>query len=207
MPTWEDILGVMRSDKRRQYKIDVETDSTIAGTMSSDMQGLSQVLQAIAGTMKELAPMVAEGVLPVDAAKEVVMAVIRRARMGMAVEDAFDKMQPPKPPKDPNAGKAEAAMQQVQAKAEADIHVATIKANLDAHIADVQQRAQAQQNAQEQALEAQRAAQDHQFQVMDAKFDAMVKIIVATIGATKQADPAVQPIADRTVAGATATTQ
>ena len=201
VPTWEDIFAVMRSDKLRQYKIDVETDSTIAGTLSSDMQGLSQVLTAVSQAMTELAPMVQQGVLPVDAAKEIIMAVIRRSRLGMAVEDAFDKLQAPKPPPDPNAGKAQAAIAQTQEKAKADIQVAQIKAQLDAHVAQVEQQAQAQQNAQEQALEQQRAAHKEAFDTMQAKLDAFVKIIVATISATKQPDTAVQPIADRTVAG------
>lgn len=191
MPTWEDIIGVMRSSKRQQYRIDVETDSTIAGTLSSDMAGLSQVLQSISQTLTGLAPLVQDGALPVDAAKEIVMSVIRRARMGMAVEDAFDKMQAPKPPPDPNAGKAQAAISQVQEKAKADIQVAKIKAQLDAHVADVEQKAQAQQNAQEQALEAQRSNNDQHFEMMKAKLDAAVKLIVASIAAKQATDVAV----------------
>lgn len=197
VPSWDDILGVMRSEKMRQYRIDVETDSTIAGTLSSDMSGLSQVLKSVSDTITGLAPMVSDGALPIDAAKELVMAVIRRARLGMAVEDAFDKMQAPKPPQDPNAGKAQAAVAQTQAKAQADIQVAKLKADLDAHVAQVEQQAQAQQNAQEQALEEQRSARKQDFEMMQAKLDAAVKIIVATISATKAADSAVQPAADR----------
>lgn len=160
VPTWEDILGLMRSEKRRQFKIDVETDSTIAGTLSSDMTGLSQVLTAISEAMQELAPMVEEGVLPVDAAKEIIMTVIRRARMGLAVEDAFDKLQAPKPKPDPEQIKAQAGTQQAQVKAQADIQVAREKGQIDIQVAQAEQQAQEQQNQQEQALEAQRATQD-----------------------------------------------
>jgi hypothetical protein len=199
LPTWEDVIGVMRSDKRRQYKVDVETDSTVAGTLSSDMAGLSQVLQAIGQTMTELTPLVEQQVLPIDAAKEIVLTVIRRARMGMAVEDAFDKLQAPKPKPDPKAAQA-------QAEGQTDITIENIK----------QQGAQALQAAREQAetmrlqMQEQAKTQREQFmeqqkasrEMIDAKFDAMVRIIVATIGATKQPDAAVQPEADRTVAGA-----
>lgn len=205
-PTWEDIMAVMRSDKLRQYKIDVETDSTVAGTMSSDMAGLAQVLQAIEQTVTGLSPLVERGALPVDAAKEVVMAVIRRSRMGIAVEDAFDKMKAPTPQPDPKAAQAQVeqqgAMAQVQVKAQADAHVAQIKADLAAHVAQVEQQAQAQQNAQEQALEAERTARKENFDMMQSKLDAAVKIIVATIAATKAADSAVQPGADAEVSQA-----
>jgi hypothetical protein len=196
VPTWDDILGLMRSEKRRQFKIDVETDSTIAGTLSSDMAGLSQVLTAISQAMTELAPMVEQGVLPVDAAKEVIMTVIRRARMGMAVEDAFDKLQAPKPKPDPEAGKAQAAVAQTNAKAQADIQVAKIKADLDAHVAQVEQQAQAQQNRQEQMLEEQRQQQKAQREDWQTKLDAAVKIIVAQIGAKQAVDVATLSAAD-----------
>lgn len=212
VPTWEDILGLMHSPALRQFRVDVETDSTIAQTLDGDMVGLSNLLKAISQVITEMAPLVMQGALPVDAAKEIVMAVIRRAKLGNAVEDAFDKMQAPKPPPDPNAAKAQADIQKaradaqaktqaVQAKADADIHVAQVKAQLDAHVADLDQQAQARQNAQEQALEAQRTEQKQRFDTWEAKLDAFVKIITATISATKQADTAVQPVADRTVAG------
>lgn len=188
MPTWEDILGVMRSDKRRQYMIDVETDSTIAGTLSSDMAGLSQVLKAVSETITGLAPLVQDGALPIDAAKELVMAVIRRSRMGMAVEDAFDKMTAPKPPPNPEAAKAQGAMAQIQAKGETEIKVANIKAQLDAHVADVQQQAQARQNQQEQMLEEQREQQKAMREDWQTKLEAAVKIIVAQIGAKQAVD-------------------
>lgn len=197
VPTWEDILGMLHSPALRQYRVDVETDSTIAATLDSDMSSLSALLKAISQVITELAPLVQAGSLPVDSAKELVMAVIRRARLGNAVEDAFDKMQAPKPPPDPSASK----IQEIQAKGQTEIQVAEIKAQLDAHVAQIQQQAQAQQNAQEQALEAQRTEQKQQFELFQSKLDAFVKIIVATISATKQPDSAVQPTADRTVAG------
>lgn len=194
MPTWDEIMQVMRSDKLRQYKIDVETDSTVAGTMQADMAGLSQALTAISTTMTELAPMVERGVIPIDAAKEIIMTVIRRSRMGMAVEDAFDKMQAPKPAPDPKAAQAQVeqqgAMAQVQAKAQADIQVAQIKAQLDAHVAQVQQQAQAQQNQQEQMMEEQRQQQKAAREDIEMKLDAAVKIIVAEISAKQAVDVA-----------------
>jgi hypothetical protein len=148
--------------------------------------------------------MVERGVLPVDAAKEVVMAVIRRSRLGNAVEDAFDKMQPPKPAPDPKAAQAQAesqgAIAETDAKVDGDIKIAQIKAQLDAQVAQAEQNAQAQQNRQEQMLEQQRTQRKEDFDTYQAKLDAFVKIIVATISATKQPDTQVQPVADRTVA-------
>jgi hypothetical protein len=186
----------MRSDKRRQYKIDVETDSTIADTLSSDMEGLSSVLKAVAETMQELAPMVEQGVLPVDSAKELIMAVIRRSRLGMAVEDAFDKMQAPKPKPDPKAAQAQAEAQadaqKTQAKAQSDMQLEQLRQQGENQRLILEEHSKTQR---EQFLEAQKSARDEQ----DARFDALVKIIVASIGATKQADPVVTPLAERDI--------
>lgn len=209
LPTWEDILGVMRGSKRRQYKIDVETDSTVAGTLSSDMQGLSQVLTAISQSMQELAPMVEQGVLPVDAAKEIILTVIRRARMGMAVEDAFDKLQAPKPKPDPEAAKAQAQAQgeaqKAQAQAQADMAKTQAQSQADMALENMKQQGEKQRMLMEEQFKSQREQfleqQKSQRDENDARFDAMVKIIVATIGASKQADPVVTPIAEQTIAG------
>lgn len=197
VPTWEDIMGMLRSPAMRQFRVDVETDSTIAATLDSDMAALSNLLKAISQVLTELAPIVMSGSLPIDAAKEIVMAVIRRAKLGTAVEDAFDKMQMPKPPPDKAQAEAAADLQKVQAQGQVQIEVAKIKAHLDAYVADQQQRAQAQQNAQEQALEAQRTAQKQSFEMFEAKLDAAVKILVAQINATKATDPDAGPVAER----------
>lgn len=197
VPTWEQILDMMHRPAMRQFRVDVETDSTIAATLDSDMSALSNLMKAISQLLTELAPLVQAQALPVDAAKEIVMAVIRRARLGMAVEDAFDKMQMPKPPPDKEQAKAAADVQKVQAQGQTQIEVAKIKAQLDAYVADQQQRAQAQQNAQEQALEAQRTEQKQRFELFESKLDAAVKILVAQINATKAIDPDAGPVAER----------
>lgn len=185
VPTWDDILGLMHSPKLRQFKIDIETDSTIAGTLSSDMAGLSEVLKAIAGAMTELAPMVSQGVLPVDAAKEVILTVIRRARMGMAVEDAFDKLSAPKPQPSPH----DTEMAKVQAQGQSQVQVAQAKAHAEAGQFQAEEQARMQSEAMKERLEQQRIAQDaqtkmqldaaekqHQMQLEQVKQEAAVKL-------------------------------
>lgn len=95
LPTWEEIFAVMRSDELRQYRVDVETDSTVQETVDRDLAGLREVI----GAVGELFAGVQAGV-PGDVAKEVALAVARRARMGGAVEDALDQFQPTSPEDD-----------------------------------------------------------------------------------------------------------
>ena len=209
VPSWEDILALMHSPALRQFRVDVETDSTVSASLDTDMRGLSEVLKAITETMTGLAPLVQAGALPVDAAKEIVLSVIRRARMGMAVEDAFDKLEAPKPPQDPKAAQA-------AAKTQADAQQAQMEAQIKQQIEAMRQQGETQRqqmedaarSEREQMLERMKSDREMMMERMrvdaeqqQGKFDAFVKIIVATIAATKQPDESVQPKADATVGG------
>ena len=190
--TWEAVLEVMRDDKQRSFRVDVETDSTIASTLDEDMSGLTDVLTAVVKVVEGFAPAVIQGAMPVDAVKEIVMTVCRRAKLGNAVEDALDKMQAPKPQADPAQVKAQADAQaqqlkqqheqamlqfkaqvedqqhqrQLQAELQAEQQRAQIDAQLQAHAQEVQ----AQQNAHQNALESQRAQMQAE---LDARLEQM----------------------------------
>lgn len=200
VPTWEQIMDLMHSPALRQFRVDVETDSTIAATLDSDMAALSNLMKAISQLLTELAPLVQAQALPVDAAKEIVMAVIRRARLGTAVEDAFDKMQMPKPPPDPHAAKAAADAQQSQQDNQTKMQIAQMEEQGRQNMESMRQqfensRIQFMEEAKterEQLLEAHKT----QREALEARFDAAVKIIVAQINATKANDPEAGPTAE-----------
>lgn len=119
--SWDEIIEVMRSDRLRSTKVDVETDSTIAETIDSDMQDLQQVLTALTSFIAQALPLVQQGMLPMDGLKSVAMQIVRRARMGSAVEDAVESMTAPPPPQpqmpapDPMAGVKDAVGQIMEA--------------------------------------------------------------------------------------------
>lgn len=168
VPTWEDVIGLMRTPALRQFRVDVETDSTIAATLDSDMAALSNLLKAVSQVLTEMAPLVQSQALPVDAAKEIVMAVIRRARLGTAVEDAFDKMQAPKPPPQPADHAVEVA--QINAASHEKIEGAKLQA--------AGQTAQIEQAAQEKERQAEIAAEIQKTQLqaqIDLQKDAQEK--------------------------------
>lgn len=89
-PTWVEVMGVLKSDELRGYKVDIETDSTVAETIDRDMAGLSEVLQALGQFLQIVGPMVQQGMMPIEAAKEIALTICRRARLGMAVEDQIE---------------------------------------------------------------------------------------------------------------------
>lgn len=160
VPTWDDIMALMRSSGMRKFKVDVETDSTVAGTIQSDMKGLTEVLTAVSQTLQGLAPIVAQGALPVDAAKEIVLSVIRRARLGMAVEDAFDKLQAPKPQAQPNP-----KLMEIEAQSKADQQLEQMKSGIEVEKFKVEEQTRAQLAAAKEQLEHQRVVADGQMKM------------------------------------------
>lgn len=151
LPSWEEIGTLMHSQGMRRFKVDVETDSTVAATLNSDMRGLTEVMVGVSEMMEKLAPIVSSGAMPIDAVKELVMAVIRRARMGMAVEDAFEKLKAPNPPPPPKE------IQVAQIKAQTDEKNIQAKAQADIAKSNAEQAAQAQSRQAELAMEAQKS--------------------------------------------------
>ena len=170
MPAWEDIMACLRADICRQYRVDVETDSTVAEQLQQDMSGLEEVLGGLVKFWDGVGPAVTSGALSMDAVKSITMSIVRRARMGLEVEDALEQgMQQPKPPADPNAGKMQTEMAKIQAQAQAQQQegqrqIAVEVAKHQREMADMQ--AKAQQQAQE-------LAQKHASEMAElkAKFD------------------------------------
>jgi hypothetical protein len=89
-PTWDECLQVLRDDKQRSYRVDIETDSTVAGDQAMDQKAMTDLLQGVSTFIGNAGPAVAAGYLPLEAAKSMLMAAIRRFKMGRQVEDALD---------------------------------------------------------------------------------------------------------------------
>lgn len=107
MPSWEEILGLLRDDNLRNYRVDIETNSTIDAEATEDKQDISELLNALAQFLSGVAPLVENQSLPFEAARAIMLAVVRRYRFGVEVEEELAKMKAPTPPPDPNAGKME----------------------------------------------------------------------------------------------------
>lgn len=121
-PSWEEIIQILRDDAQRTFKVDVETDSTVAASVESDMAGLRDILQGVTQLIQGLGPAVQMGALPVEALKEIIMVVARRSKMGNAVEDALDQIkQPPPPPKPEQQQDNSAQVAQIKAQADAQL--------------------------------------------------------------------------------------
>lgn len=188
-PSWEQVYELLRNNVHRNYRIDIETDSTIAASLESDLQGLQQVLGGLTTLIQGMAPAVQTGALPIEAVKEIAMTVTRRARMGMAVEDALDKMQEPKPQADPKAQAEQAKLQAAQQKAQMDAQTAERQMQMDmqleqARAAAARDKEMAQMQA-DQAVEAARVQAEAQIEQNRLAAQAQIEQIKAAAEAEK----------------------
>lgn len=116
-PAWEDVLKLLNNDIERAYRIDVETNSTIEINEQEDKQNISEAMGAMAQFVEAVTPMVQAGVMPFEAAKSMLLSIVRRFRFGTEVEEEIKTMQPPQQKPD-----------EEQAKKEADAHKQMIDA-------------------------------------------------------------------------------
>lgn len=189
-PTWDDVIQLLRSDQMRQYRVDIETDSTVADTVMQDMDGFNEAVRGVGEILSGATPAIQSGMLPVDAVKEICLAFSRRARLGSALEDALEQIKAPAPP------------QAEQAPPDHSLEVAKIQAESKAQIAQMQEQTKQQISAMKEQAETQRAQMkaesDAQVEAMNQQMSAMserqkveleaaVKVICAQISATKSA--------------------
>jgi hypothetical protein len=117
--TWEELLAFFKSDELRSYRIDIETDSTIAVDEQADKEAASEFLTSVTAFMERALPMVQQIPQLLPLASEALMFVVRRFRAGRSLEAAFEQAmnelktaasQPREAPKDPKLVEAEAKM-------------------------------------------------------------------------------------------------
>lgn len=156
-------IQLLKADKERNFRIDIETDSTVAGDDTEDKKDRLEFLTTISGVMEkalaignqapELAPLL----------KESIMFATRSFKAGRSMEGNFeqaldamvDKAKQPKPPQaDPEAMK----MQAEQAKAQSELQLAQQKQQ--GELAMEQQRLQAEMQLKEQVAMAEMAMKE-----------------------------------------------
>lgn len=150
LPSWEELRAIMSDDILRNYKIDIETNSTVDAEATEDKANMGEFLNALAQFLNGVAPMVEQGILPFDAAKSIMLAVTRRYRFGPEVEDELSKMAAPQP----QGEKPDPAAEANAAKAKAEVEAMQQEQQMSQ-----QRNAMELQNAQEEAALARQTAQ------------------------------------------------
>lgn len=173
--TWEAVIEAMHDDATRTFRVDIETDSTLAATQDSDMSAMRDLLGGLAQMITGFGPAVQAGAIPIEAVKQIAMAVVRRAKMGSAVEDALEKMQQPQPGQDPEATKAKAAQAQQQAQQQHEMQLEQMKAQTTIQIERDKAEVQAKVDQNRQMVEAQQKTAEREGDAQLAQFTAQLE--------------------------------
>jgi hypothetical protein len=122
-PTWDDVLPVLRSDVKRSFRIDIETDTTIAPDKDAEKQARVEFLEAFSQFLSEVAPLVGQGVIPFELAKEMLLFGVRGFPIARPLEAAIEAMQPQAPQNQgpsPEQIRADSAQQVAQIRAQSE---------------------------------------------------------------------------------------
>ena len=152
VPSWDDVLQVLRSDAMRGYRVDIETDSTVQADVARLKTNAAEFVQGFGGFIQAVGPAVQAGAMPMDVVADLLTAFARNFKLGRQAEDALERM-----------GKmaAQPAPQQNQgAAAEAQAEQQRVAMEMQAKQAEAQAKAQLDQE--KLALEAQRLAMEAQ---------------------------------------------
>lgn len=113
-PTFEEVLELLRSDIQRQYRIDVESDSTIRADLARSQENMSMFLQGTAQFLQAAGPAVQSGMLPGDVATEIFASFARNFKLGKSAEDALSTLSDKAKEREGQPDPAQQAQQQAQ---------------------------------------------------------------------------------------------
>jgi len=88
----EQIMQLLRDDKLRGFRVDIETDSTIQPHAEEEQKNRVEFLGAVTKYIAEVSPLVAQGAMPMDVAKEFLSFSARGFKVSPQLEEAIDKL-------------------------------------------------------------------------------------------------------------------
>lgn len=118
-PTFDEVLQLLRSDVQRQYRIDVESDSTIRADLARSQENMTLFLQGTAQYLAAAGPAKASGIVPGEVLVEIFTAFARNFKLGKSAEDALNTLSDRAKAQEGKPDPAQQAME-AQQKAEQD---------------------------------------------------------------------------------------
>lgn len=190
-PSWEEIVDLIKSDSVRNYVIDIETNSTIDIEATEDKQELGELMNSLAQVLNGVYPMVEKGVMPFEPAKQLILSIITKFRMGDEVEETFRAMKQPPPQPDPKQEADKAAQAAEMQRMQAEMGMAKEQHGLDMQLkeADLNQRkaiAMLELEVKRAELELQKQEMALKQSFLLAKHTADMEILALKVAAAKE---------------------
>lgn len=162
-PTWEAVMGLLKSDSMRSFRIDVETDSTVQPDENEEKARRVEFITALAQLMGAALPVLQSAPQMAPLIGKSVEFLARGFRVGREMEDiieqTFEKIaqMPPQQPPGAQAGPSQAELQLKQQE------LGIKQQQLHADVQDTQTQAQ---------IDAQRTAMEGQFHAHQLQLEA-----------------------------------
>ena len=100
----DDMDAILKSDVLRAYKIDVETESTMAVDAEAEQKSRTEALTALTMYLEKAIPAVQAKVMPMELAKELALFMVRGFKRGRQLEDVLERIGANE--QDPNSAEA-----------------------------------------------------------------------------------------------------
>jgi len=149
-PKWGEVLGLLKDDIQRAYRIDIETNSTVEPEAVEDQKQITELMTALGQYLNGVMPLVAKGTLPFQAAQSMLLAITRRFRFGSEIEDYIKEMQPPKPDDGGKGVQAQVEHAKIQAEQQrAQMELQQKQAEMQAETQEAMAKLQHQQQSEQ----------------------------------------------------------
>jgi hypothetical protein len=83
---------LIKSDKLRGFRIDIETDSTVPVDKDTEQQNRVQFMQAVGQYLQGIIPAVQMGAIPIKLAREGLLFVVRGFKVGTELEEVLEEL-------------------------------------------------------------------------------------------------------------------
>lgn len=166
-PVWEDVAQLLQNPVLREFRVDIETDSTIRTDEDADRAARMEFITAVGGMIQQAAA-APKDMIP--AVGELILFGIRGFKVARNLErvfeEAIEKLADAPPAPDPEMAKIQAQTQAdiqiAQIKGQTDAQIAQHKAQLDAQVAQSAQESQAREDQVKAQAETQRSVTEQQ---------------------------------------------
>ena len=170
----QQIMEMLRTDKLRSYRIDIETDSTVFEDAQQERQSRTELVQAVTTFIQGWGPVVAAQPQMAPVAFELLKFGLGAFKATRGIDDAIEQasaqmeqqmqQQAANPKPDPEAEKAQAEMQLKQQEAQSKAQIAQMEAEqrltLEKQKAEFEMQLKQQQFAQQLELDQRSAARE-----------------------------------------------
>jgi hypothetical protein len=85
-------IQILKSDKLRGFKVDIETDSTIPVDQASEQQNRVAFITALGTYLQGVIPAVESGAVPIAVAREAMLFVVRGFKVGSELEEVLEEL-------------------------------------------------------------------------------------------------------------------